>query len=165
MAFSPVPELGVWLAIFNSSPFDYLVRLFAGKVGGVQYEVGLIGGIPVAEMNSDQTQRLSQMARRGWSLKRGLDTIEETSHAFYLPAALRARLGDYDPPSIEAELADIQAEIDQIAFDLYGFSDTDRAAALVSSGSSDEDASDGAEERTIAKTTTVPLPSTRLTVC
>jgi hypothetical protein len=56
---------------------------------------------------------------------------------------LRARLGDYDPPSIEAELVKIQAEIDDIAFELYGFSDADRAAALGSSGAVDED--DGVE--------------------
>ncbi len=70
------------------------------------------------------------LARRAWSLKRTLDTVNETSHAFLLPAALRARLGDYEPPAIEAELARIQAEIDRIAFDLYGFSATDQTEAL-----------------------------------
>jgi hypothetical protein len=49
-----------------------------------------------------------------------------------LPAALRARLGDYSPSAVEAELSRIQAEIDAIAFDLYGFSDADRAAATQS---------------------------------
>ncbi len=57
-----------------------------------------------------------------------LDTIEETSHAFVLPAVLRERLGDFDPPTIETELARIQSKIDDIAFDLYGFSEADRAA-------------------------------------
>ena len=86
------------------------------------------------------------MARDAWTLKRTLDTIAETSHALHLPAALRARIGDYDPPSIEAGLAEIQAEIDEIAFDIYGFSDADRAAALGSSVSTDEDASDDGED-------------------
>jgi hypothetical protein len=58
--------------------------------------------------------------------------VEETSHAFLLPGALRSRLGDYDLPSIEPELARIQTEIDAIAFDLYGFSEADRAAAQAS---------------------------------
>ena len=130
MAFAPAHELETWLAIFNSRPFDYLVRLFAGKVGGVQYEVGLIGGIPVAAMSGDQALQLSKLARRGWSIKRTLASTEEKSHAFQLPAALRSRIGDFDPQAMEEELADIQAQIDDIAFSIYGFSDSDRAAAL-----------------------------------
>jgi hypothetical protein len=130
MAFAPENELETWLAIFNSRPFDYLVRLFAGKVGGVQYEVGLIGGIPVAAMSGDQSLQLSKLARRGWSIKRTLASTEEKSHAFLLPATLRARIGDFDPQAMDVELANIQAQIDDIAFSLYGFSDSDRAAAL-----------------------------------
>ena len=130
MAFSPEDELETWLAVFNSSPFDYIVRLFAGKVGGVQYEVGLIGGIPVPAMSGDQSIQLSKLARRGWSIKRALSSIEEKSHAFLLPAALRSRIGDFEPQAVVTELASIQAQVDDIAFALYGFSDSDRAAAL-----------------------------------
>ncbi|HAZ65006.1 MAG TPA: hypothetical protein DCZ72_15540, partial [Armatimonadetes bacterium] len=32
---------------------------------------------------------LEPPAHRAWSLKRGLDTAEETSHAFWLPALLQ----------------------------------------------------------------------------
>ncbi|WP_159559851.1 type II restriction endonuclease subunit M [Alcanivorax sp. S71-1-4] len=130
MAFAPEHELETWLAVFNSRPFDYLVRLFAGKVGGVQYEVGLIGGIPVVTMNGDQSLQLSRLARRGWSIKRALASTEEKSHAFLLPAVLRSRLGDFDPQGVETELASIQTQIDDIAFSLYGFSDSDKMAAL-----------------------------------
>ena len=84
---------------------------------------------------------------RAWSQKRTLDTVEETSHAFLLPAALRARLGDYAPPAIEAELARIQAEIDDIAFDLYDFSDADRAAAQASmAGEAEAEEGDAEDE-------------------
>ena len=130
MAFAPAHELETWLAVFNSRPFDYLVRLFAGKVGGVQYEVGLIGGSPVPAMSSDQSIQLSKLARRGWSIKRALSSTEEKSHAFLLPAALRSRIGDFDHQAIDTELASIQAQVDDIAFSLYGFSDSDRTAAL-----------------------------------
>jgi hypothetical protein len=83
---------------------------------------------------------LGKLGRRAWSLKRSVDTIEETSHAFLLPAALLSRLGDHDPSAIEAELARIQCEIDGIAFDLYGFSDADREAvqAGISTGAEAE---------------------------
>ncbi len=134
MAFAPLSQLGSWLAIFNSRPFDYLVRLFAGKVGGVQYEVGLIAGIPVVSEGATAFGQLAALARRAWSLKRALDTTTETSHAFLLPLALRGRIGGFHPAAIEAELAHIQAEIDEIAFDLYGFSAADRLAALESVG-------------------------------
>lgn len=72
--------------------------------------------------------------------------MEETSFAFYLPAALRSRLGDYDPSSIEAELIEIEAEIDKIAFELYGFHE-DHAAALGSVGTGDEEERDGGEDQ------------------
>lgn len=134
MAFAPFDELEAWLAIFNSRPFDYLVRLFAGKVGGVQYEAGLIGGIPVTPMSTEQCLQLSRLARRGWSLKRMLASSEEKSHAFLLPTALRSRIGDFDPKIMDEELANIQVKIDDITFSLYEFSDSDRAAALGDQG-------------------------------
>jgi len=81
-----------------------------------------------------------------------MDSGEETSHAFLLPSALGYRLGEYDPTSIETELARIQAEIDAIAFELYGFSEADRAAVLGSAAveaatdeSEDEDEAEDAE--------------------
>ena len=46
-----------------------------------------------------------------------------------LPVAVRNRLGVFSLASIESELAEIQTEIDNIAFDLYGFSAVDRASA------------------------------------
>ena len=146
MAFAPVNELEAWLAIFNSSPFDYLIRLFAGKVGGVQYEVGLIGGIPAADLNATVASELASLARRGWSLKRMLASTEETSHAFLLPLALRSRLGDYDPTTIEQELQKIQKSIDDIAFSLYQFSDSDRIAAMHGEPSGDTQAEDTVDE-------------------
>lgn len=95
--------------------------------------------MPWPTISTEYAVRLAELGQWAWSHKRNLDSETETSHAFVLPAALRVRLGDYDPLSIEAELVKIQAEIDDIAFDLYGFSDADRSAALGSSGAVDED--------------------------
>ncbi len=141
MAFSPLEDLAVWLAIFNSAPFDYLVRLFAGKVGGVQYEVGLIGGTPVPFANDQQARKLVELFNRGWVMSRAQSSANEVSHAFLLPAALRNNLDGYDQMAGEVERAFIQAEIDDIAFDLYGFSGEDRQAAQ-----GDIDAADDVEE-------------------
>ncbi len=123
-------ELLALLALTNSRAFGLLVslQLAAADAAARSYEVGVIQKTPVPDLAPEQRTRLAALARRAWSLKRTLDTVNETSHAFLLPAALRPCAGGFDPPAIEAELAGIQTEIDAIAFDLYGFSDADRAA-------------------------------------
>jgi len=134
-------------ALLNSKAFGLLVSVQLARSELAQsFEVGLIQQTPVPTLAANDRDRLATLARRAWSLKRTLDTVAETSHAFLLPAALRPRLGDYDPPSIEAELARIQAEIDDLAFDLYGFSDADRRAALVQTGAEADDGDEGEPE-------------------
>jgi hypothetical protein len=120
-------------ALTNSRAFETLVSLQLARTELAQsFEVGLIQQTPIPDMDENDLKLLRDLARRAWSLKRSLDTIEETSHAFLLPAALRARLSNYDPSVIETELARIQVEIDDLAFGLYGFSDADRTAAEAS---------------------------------
>lgn len=129
---------GVGLAemmILNSTPFQYLAYLTADHR---KWEAGVIQRTPFPSASETIDLRLDDLASRAWSLKRTLDTIEETSHAFLLPAALRDRLGPFDPAAIEAELARIQAEIDAIAFDLYGFAEADRQAAQSQAGGDGE---------------------------
>jgi len=143
--FFPNSEFNV-LAIMNSEAFNYLISLLvgAGDTAAKSYQVGTIGQVPFPGEND----LLNVLARQAWSLKRNLDTVEETSHAFVLPATLRARLGDYDPHTIEMELVQVQSEIDAIAFDLYGFSEDDRAA-MQSGGAtgSEDDAKDDNDQR------------------
>lgn len=127
MAFAQVQELPAVLALFNSSAFDYLVNTRAGKVGGVQYQVGLVQQTPVPELSEAEAQLSSQLARRAWSLRRSLDTINETSHAFLLPEGINGRVTGLDADAVQRELDQIQREIDDQAFRLYGISDADRA--------------------------------------
>jgi len=139
-----VEKLLAMCALVNTRLFGLLVSAQLARTELAQsFEVGLIQQTPIPDLSDGQQSLLSSLCGRAWSLKRTIDTTDETSHAFYLPTALRSRLGDYDPPAIETELADIQAEIDDVAFDLYGFSDADRAVALGSSGAVDQD--DGVE--------------------
>ncbi|GAA4408085.1 hypothetical protein GCM10023089_18790 [Quisquiliibacterium transsilvanicum] len=121
--------------------------MLSGREGHPQYDMGDISALPLPPVAQEVSSTIERLALRGWSLKRTLDTIEETSHAFALPAALRSRLGDYDPPAIEAELVRIQAEIDAIAFDLYGFSEADRAAVQASQGAANEDGSGASDDQ------------------
>lgn len=142
-------------AIVNSQAFRLLVSL---QMTFGAYEVGVIQKTPVPDFSSDQRTGLADLARRAWSLKRAADTVEETSHAFVLPAALRSRLGNYDPSAIEVELARIQAEIDAIAFDLYGFSEAEIdageaaiGAAAVDDETEDSDPDDDSDEEGAAE--------------
>ncbi len=142
-------------ALVNSLAFGQLVSVQLARVELAQsFEVGLIQQTPIPDLGAEQQARLATLARRAWSLKRTLDTINETSHAFLLPAALCSRLGDYDPAVIEAELARIQTEIDANAFDLYGFSEADRQAATGGQGAvvSEGDATSAAEDDDDAQT-------------
>ncbi|WP_031297138.1 hypothetical protein [Stutzerimonas chloritidismutans] len=136
-------DLLLLLAICNSSAFRFMVRFL---VSFGKYEVGAIQRMPVPKDDKKAREELVTLAFSAWSLKRKLDVTEEISHAFELPAVLRSRLGDYDPPAIQAELTSIQFKIDAIAFDLYGFSDADRSEALASQGSSSEEATDGSRD-------------------
>jgi hypothetical protein len=157
-AFVPEDNSDTLLALsslLNSRAFGFLVSIQLARTELAQsYEVGIIQKTPIPPQTVEQTQQLALLARRAWSLRRTLDTVTETSHAFVLPAALRGRLGDYDPPSIEAELLAIQAEIDARAFDLYGFAEADRQAA---NGSLQEsDGADSDDEESEAREADLP---------
>ena len=124
----PSKDLLALLAITNSSIFCELVEL---QMAFGSYEVGVIQRTPVPDLASKETDILAPLAHRAWSLKRNLDTITQTSHAFILPALLQvqgATLSDCAQAwadtvaATEQELADIQTKIDALAFELYGIS-------------------------------------------
>ena len=129
------------LALTNSAPFSTLVSLqiAAADAAARSYEVGIIQRTPVPELPAAEAERLALLARNAWAIKRDLDTAELTSHAFVLPALLQvdgadlaARLEVWSVWLKETgqALVKLQAEIDERCFDLYGFDDEDRAAAL-----------------------------------
>lgn len=145
------------LAAANSSCFRHFVEL---QTSFGSYNVGYLQKTPLAAFGKYEA-RLTDLARNAWRLKRTLDTIEETSHAFALPAALRTRLGSYAPSTIEAELAWIQTEIDAIAFDLYGFSEADRAAVQGSQVESNQgDAEASTEDESDDEDSAAPIDQT-----
>ena len=132
------------LSVCISAPFLRLIglQLAAGDAAARSYEIGTVQRTPIPDIPTDLKHLLAALAREYWRLQRSLDTVEETSHAYLLPAALRKRLGDFDPPAIEARLARIQAKIDAIAFDLYDLNEADHAVVQSTLAASNE----GAEE-------------------
>lgn len=101
------------LAMGNSSVFSSLVAL---QMAFGSYEVGVIQRTPMPETGS-ATRTLGLLARRAWSILRTLDSRNETSHAFCLPAALRP---DISEAQLRRELASLRAQIDEVSSRLYG---------------------------------------------
>ena len=112
------------LAITASSTFRYLVEL---QMAFGSYEVGVIQRTPVLTFPPTDADDLARLARRAWSLKRSLDTVNETSHAFLLPSGLNERVTGLERGAAENELTQIQRQIDNRAFELYGIGPEDRA--------------------------------------
>jgi hypothetical protein len=115
--------------IINSLPFRYLVTLQLARTELAQsYEVGLIQQTPVPDLHAIDQTALLALVHRAWSLKRTLDEVNETSHAFVLPAPLLHCLmtNGFDRTAIQMEIAGIQQAIDDICFRLYGLHGQDR---------------------------------------
>jgi hypothetical protein len=124
----------VLMAVMNSLSFQMLLKL---QLGFGAYEVGLIRNTPLPPLTDHATHTtLSVLAREANDRQRDRDRADETTHCFCLPGLVQQRdAGSLLEASLtlEAEeqarqqrLATIQAEIDDIVFDLYGLSDADR---------------------------------------
>lgn len=133
MLFTDSEDLWSLCGVVNSAPYSYLLHSLMPRGGGdtgqtLQYEVGYVASVPIPKEH--QKGGLEASTASAWWLGYQKAGIDETSHAFLLPAILRPRLGKFSAQGIEADLARTQVEIDAIAFDLYGFSPADRLAAL-----------------------------------
>jgi hypothetical protein len=132
---SQVQDLPVLLGLINSRPFDFLVGLFAGKVGGVQYEVGLISKIPIPK-NLDVRQRQDK-TESAYRIAASWARFDEITHLFILPAILQIEGTTLDTRTdswqkhieeTENQLAEYRRDIDDVAFRLYGIEEKDRQA-------------------------------------
>ena len=128
-----VHSLAAFLAVTNSSIFLYLVGLYEGFGA---YQVGVLQETAIPP-SAARHKGLSERAISSFRLARRLDTANETSHAFVLPALLQVK-GRSVAERIEAwtaHVADVwgraealRGEIDELCFNLYGISEMDRGA-------------------------------------
>ena len=133
MLFAASQDLWSLCGVVNSTPYTYLLHSLMPRGGGdtgqtLQYEVGYVASVPIPETHRKSGFEASTAL--AWRLGYLRASVDETSHAFSLPTILRHRLGEFSSAAIEAGLARCQVEIDAIAFDLYGFAEADRLAAL-----------------------------------
>jgi hypothetical protein len=137
LANDPSEPLLALLAMVNSVPFGQMVgvQVAAATAAARSYEVGIVQRTPTPEIGELQERALAENAARAWSRRRTVDTAAATSHAFLLPALLhvagptlasRADAWSDHLRETQEDLARIQAEIDDIAFTLYGIDGEDR---------------------------------------
>jgi hypothetical protein len=141
-------ELWMYQGLLSGFIFTSLLRITAGW----NFEVGVIQRTPIADISGENGIKLGEITKFAVQLKRSIDTQDETSHAFYLPALLHShgetlaeRTSAWQAKAILAEqqLAAHQREIDDITFRLYDIGDEDRrtieASVITSATATDED--------------------------
>jgi DNA-binding MarR family transcriptional regulator len=163
------------LAVLNSRVFVSLTAVQVARVSLAQsFEIGIIQSTPIPILDEPTIRYLAAKARTVWALLRAIDSAKITSNAFALPALLayasqtlaeRAAAWAAHVRTSEETVAAIQAEIDDLAFRLYGLDAVDRAAltsTLATEATGDAEAEAGEDEDTEAATADTPALSADL---
>ena len=144
------------LALLNSKAYNSIIKLLFARGGEgsgqtLTYEVGYVGDTPIPDAPSEAMDILSKCALEIWASYRLLDSTVETSSFFLGPKDILARHIEITPEISKAKIAQLLSSIDQLAFNLYEFSEVDKRAVLdfkndvVTNTSSDEQ--EDSEER------------------
>jgi hypothetical protein len=135
------------------------------------FEVGVIQRTVLPRAEQADMLRLAKLATTACVTKQRLDTVQETAHAFAIPAVIadfgntiaeRAAAWFSRVRKCEVTVAAIQAQIDDLAFHLYGLDAADRAAltsTLAIAATGDAEAEAGEDEKEV----TAPADATALT--
>jgi hypothetical protein len=119
------------LGIMSARPFTELLKLMAGW----NFEVGTVKQVPVPNLRDNRARKAGELAGTAWSIKLSLDTVSHVSRSFLLPGLLQAdgltleaRRSAWSArvAHTESELSRLQAEIDEIVYELYGIEGEDR---------------------------------------
>ena len=127
------------VALMQSEPFSALLKLQLGAATAAarSYEVGLIQQMPVPPLSAEIQDELACLAREAHNLKREKVRDDEVTHPFTRPALARlheqttlaaaAAMLTAEDEVRQQRLVEIQHEIDDRAYALYGISSEDRA--------------------------------------
>jgi hypothetical protein len=144
-----IPSSPEWLwylmAVANSILFQQFIDLKVGAADAAarSYDLNILRDAPVPLPGGDVRQRIEHHVRDALDLAQSPDAFDETSHAFSLPSLLRhphdslleASLAlEAEAQAAQARLVVIQAEIDDIVFDLYGLGEADRTVVRAEMG-------------------------------
>jgi hypothetical protein len=136
-ALAETKDLAWLIGMFSSRIFDALFKMLLGRFNFPEFTSGALQQMPIPPVSSDSSVVLASGFHRGWAAKRHLDTAVGMSHAFLKPGLLqgggntiRERSAEWAAivRTSEETVSTIQAEIDDLAFQLYGIHAADRAA-------------------------------------
>lgn len=136
-------EIKHLLSILNTRMTTAFVMLSSGRgqEGSgqtIKFETGLVASLPIP-VQIGKHEALAELAIKSYRCLLRNDRYSENSHAFIFPKLVRVegstvaeRTADYAKQAAEAEdeLRKIQSEVDEIAFDLYGFTDEERKVVV-----------------------------------
>ena len=143
--FFPAAQASVYLGLGNSAAVDFVFKILLGRFAFPEFKIGSLVRVPVPDLTPADSAALAGLGRRAWAVKRGVDTAEETSHAFVLPSLLqvegatlgaRAAGGAARVAAAEAEVETIQADA---LYDLDHAERLQRAHAFSSGEPADAD--------------------------
>jgi hypothetical protein len=128
-------ELPYLLGFFNSSTFNFLIGLSAGKIGRIriQHQSGLIDRIPYKDPK-DCASLVGELATQAWSIKCSQDATDLRSHAFTVPTLCASRTNSLREAAVQwsirviednATLTRIQKRIDDLILKIYGLEECD----------------------------------------
>jgi len=132
-------QLALSLAVLNSAAYDQLFKLLLGREGFPEFIAGVLLQLPWVQPSQSISTRLVTLARRAHDLQREGSLVDETTHVFQLPGLAARRSESLIAVSLtlaehEAEragqFAAVQAQIDEIVFELYGLDDADRQLVI-----------------------------------
>jgi hypothetical protein len=128
-----------------------LVKVLLGRDEHPQFDMGDINLTPVPELQPGELSTLKEPAVDSFRIRQRLDSANEASHVFLIPALMQVR-GDTLGELITAwqthltnahtQLAQNQLSLDDAAFGLYGVGDEDRRAIKASSARQSSSAPD-----------------------
>jgi hypothetical protein len=131
--------------LFSSSTFDFLVKCMLGRFGHPQFDNGTLCKTPIPNGFPTAAASLESPTQRAITIKMLLSQVDELSHLFVLPGAIRIMSSRIDVASLGCELQQLQVEIDQKVFEMYGISEEDKAI-IAKIGEEEAALEGGAEE-------------------
>lgn len=128
MAFVPKGNEMTYLALMNSSLFDFLAKLNTGSFEGSQFEVGVIQKTPIVSELLLEENQLSNYANRCWEIAKFSESMNEESSCFIVPDLLKATILSLDAMikerseymfGVKKEISPIVDKINQIILKSY----------------------------------------------
>lgn len=126
MAFPEQVDLPFFLALFNSSVFDGLMKIHAGSAGGVQFEVGLVQQTPIPSIHIDEASNLARCSKELLRERLAVESAKELSNVFLAPLLVKQPCITEVHKNTTLDRGAIYSEIDETCFGIYDISGEDR---------------------------------------